>query len=87
MLANYDIIAFIGTADTAEAKSFYEGILGWKVNDIRNTIAELIERGVKFEHFPHFDQDELGIWTAPDKTMVAWFKDPAGNTLSLTQFV
>jgi catechol 2,3-dioxygenase-like lactoylglutathione lyase family enzyme len=124
MLAKYDIIAFIGTADGAEAKSFYEGILGlklvsddgfalvfdangiilrvsivkdfhpapftilgWKVNDIRNTIAELIERGVKFDRFPHFDQDELGIWTAPDQTMVAWFKDPSGNTLSLTQFV
>jgi predicted enzyme related to lactoylglutathione lyase len=31
-------------------------------------------------------QDELGIWTTPDGTKVAWFKDPDGNTLSLTEF-
>jgi len=60
--------------------------LGWRVPDIRGTIRGLVEKGVTFERFGFFPQDELGIWTADDGTMVAWFKDPDGNLLSLTQF-
>jgi catechol 2,3-dioxygenase-like lactoylglutathione lyase family enzyme len=63
-------------------------VLGWEVDDIAAKIKELMERGVEFNHygmeFPR--QDELGIWTTPDGAKVAWFKDPDGNTLSLTQF-
>jgi catechol 2,3-dioxygenase-like lactoylglutathione lyase family enzyme len=61
-------------------------VLGWKVADIRRTIEELAGRGVVFERFGFFPQDALGVWTAPDGTRVAWFKDPDGNVLSLTQF-
>ena len=60
--------------------------LGWEVDDIAARIAELAGRGVAFERFKGFGQDERGVWTAPDGTMVAWFFDPDGNRLSLTQF-
>jgi predicted enzyme related to lactoylglutathione lyase len=61
-------------------------VLGWDVPDIRAKIKELEKRGVRFERFDGFGQDELGIWTSPAGSKVAWFKDPDGNTLSLTQF-
>lgn len=60
-------------------------VLGWTVPDIRKTLQALKEVGVSFERFPGMDQDPLGIWTAPSKAQVAWFKDPDGNVLSLTQ--
>jgi catechol 2,3-dioxygenase-like lactoylglutathione lyase family enzyme len=60
--------------------------LGWRVSDIRAEIEGLVERGVRFERFAGFAQDESGILTFPDETRVAWFKDPDGNLLSLTQF-
>ena len=60
--------------------------LGWRVADIRSTVRGLGEKGVTFERFGLFPQDDLGIWTADDGTKVAWFKDPDGNLLSLTQF-
>lgn len=64
--------------------------LGWEVRDIRGAIRRLVEKGVSFvrfgESFAGFKQDEFGIWTADDGTQVAWFKDPDGNTLSLTEF-
>jgi catechol 2,3-dioxygenase-like lactoylglutathione lyase family enzyme len=61
-------------------------ILGWKVTDISTTIGELTARGVTFERFAGFPQDELGVMTFPEGAKVAWFKDPDGNMLSLTQF-
>ncbi len=60
--------------------------LGWEVDDIAGRIAELGDKGVIFERFDGFGQDESGVWTAPDGTKVAWFHDPDGNRLSLTQF-
>jgi predicted enzyme related to lactoylglutathione lyase len=59
-------------------------ILGWEVEDIRKTVTSLKERGVVFERFGWMEQDELGIWNSPDGR-VAWFKDPDGNTLSVSQ--
>jgi catechol 2,3-dioxygenase-like lactoylglutathione lyase family enzyme len=61
-------------------------VLGWKVADIRSTIADLTKRGVHFERFEGMPQDEFGVWTAPSRAKIAWFKDPDGNILSLTQF-
>jgi catechol 2,3-dioxygenase-like lactoylglutathione lyase family enzyme len=60
--------------------------LGWAVGDIHEQVRELAARGVEFERFAHVPADELGVWAAPDGTKVAWFKDPDGNTLSLTEF-
>ena len=62
-------------------------ILGWQVPDIETTVRELVARGVKFERYGFFEQDPLAIWTAPSGDKVAWFKDPAGNTLSVSQHV
>jgi catechol 2,3-dioxygenase-like lactoylglutathione lyase family enzyme len=61
-------------------------ILGWETADMAADLRGLQARGVTFERFGDFmKQDELGIWTAPDGTKVAWFKDPDGNILSLSQ--
>jgi len=62
-------------------------ILGWQVSDIENAAAALRERGVSFERYGFPGQDDNGIWTTPSGDKVAWFKDPAGNTLSLSQHV
>jgi hypothetical protein len=50
-------------------------------------VLALRDRGVAFEVFAGMDQDELGVWTAPGGARVAWFKDPDGNVLSLTELV
>ena len=57
-------------------------ILNFQVDDIDSAVAELTERGVTFERYDGFDQDEHGIarGNGPD---IAWFKDPAGNILSV----
>ena len=60
-------------------------ILGWEVTDIAGATAELSQQGVTFERYVSFEQDVSGIWTSPDGSRVAWFKDPAGNALSLSQ--
>ena len=62
-------------------------ILGWQVSGIEKIVAGLQEKGVQFERFGFFEQDKLGIWTAPTGDKVAWFKDPDGNTLSVSQHV
>jgi catechol 2,3-dioxygenase-like lactoylglutathione lyase family enzyme len=62
-------------------------ILGWQVSDIEQVVRGLAARGVHFEIFGFFKQDELGIWTAPTEDKVAWFKDPDGNILSVSQHV
>ena len=62
-------------------------VLGWQVPDIAAMVASLAAKGVKFERYPGLEQDAAGIWVTPDGVgKVAWFKDPDGNTLSLTQF-
>jgi len=61
-------------------------VLGWQVPDIAATVTGLSQAGVSFERYPFLPQDELGIWTSPDgAAKVAFFKDPDGNVLSLTQ--
>lgn len=62
-------------------------VLGWQVSEIDNLVRALTKRGVKFEIFGFFKQDELGIWTAPTGDKVAWFEDPDGNILSVSQHV
>jgi len=62
-------------------------ILGWQVSDIEQVVRGLAAKGVHFEIFGFFKQDELGIWTAPTGDKVAWFKDPDGNILSVSQHV
>ncbi len=60
--------------------------LGWQVSDIQDCIRTLTARGVTMKIYEGFGQDELGIWHAPGGTaQIAWFEDPDGNLLSLTQ--
>jgi predicted enzyme related to lactoylglutathione lyase len=61
-------------------------VLGWRVTDICATVRGLTSKGVVFRHYDGMDQDESGIWTTPGGDKVAWFADPDGNILSLTQF-
>ncbi|MBI1339619.1 VOC family protein [bacterium] len=61
-------------------------VLGWTVPDIHAAVTTLNDRGVTFLVYPGFGQDERGIWSAPDgSARIAWFADPDGNNLSLTQ--
>jgi predicted enzyme related to lactoylglutathione lyase len=60
-------------------------VLGWEVTDIVATVQDLMNKGVPMERFAGSNQDTLGIWKTPDGAMVAWFKDPDGNMLSVTQ--
>lgn len=60
-------------------------VLGWEVTDIVTTVQNLMKNGVQFERYPTVTQDDLGVWKIPGGAMVAWFKDPDGNTLSVTQ--
>ncbi|MCC6364544.1 MAG: VOC family protein [Bryobacterales bacterium] len=60
-------------------------ILGWNVPDIAAAAQSLTEAGVAFQRYPGLEQDELGIWTAPGGAKVAWFQDPEGNILSISQ--
>jgi catechol 2,3-dioxygenase-like lactoylglutathione lyase family enzyme len=60
-------------------------VLGWSVPDIHASVTDLTARGVTFRRYAWMDQDALGVWTAPDGAKVAWFTDPDGNTLSLTE--
>ena len=59
--------------------------LGWQVEDIGHAVCQLSQRGVRPERYPFLEQDEDGIWLAPGGTRVAWFKDPDGQLLSLSQ--
>jgi len=62
-------------------------VLGWKVTDIAATVRGLAVRGVVFLRYDGMNQDEDGVWTSPSGDKVAWFADPDGNILSLTQFL
>jgi predicted enzyme related to lactoylglutathione lyase len=60
-------------------------VLGWNVKDIESEIRSLNEKGVVFQKYDFLEQDDLRIWTSPNNSKVAWFKDPDGNILSLSQ--
>jgi catechol 2,3-dioxygenase-like lactoylglutathione lyase family enzyme len=62
-------------------------VLGWRVADIVAAVRSLTAKGVRFLRYDGMDQDEAGIWTTPGGDKVAWFTDPDGNILSLTQFL
>ena len=122
MLAHCDVIAFIATAHTEEARVFYSEVLGlrlledtsfalvfdangtmpriqkvemlttagytvlgWQVGDIHEAVEKLRTRGIPFDRYPGLPQDEHGIWTTAQGHKIAWFSDPDGNTLSLTE--
>jgi hypothetical protein len=73
---------------TAVAKVAHPGytVLGWRVTNIRETVAGLEALGVEFTRFDGVEQDAMGVWRSPSGDRIAWFADPDGNVLSLTQF-
>ncbi len=62
-------------------------VLGWEVDDLEAIVAWLVGRGVAFDKYPFVQDQERGIWTTPNGDKVAWFKDPDGNVLSVSQHV
>lgn len=60
-------------------------VLGWLVVDVHEAVELLLKRGIIFDRYAGLPQDEQGIWTTPDGNKIAWFSDPDGNTLSLTE--
>jgi catechol 2,3-dioxygenase-like lactoylglutathione lyase family enzyme len=60
-------------------------VLGWEVQNIEAVVAALMEQGVAFEEYPFIQDRELRVWTAPSGDKVAWFKDPDGNVLSISE--
>ena len=60
-------------------------VLGWDVPNIAAAADALQDVGIKFERYEGMQQDELGVWSSPGGGKVAWFKDPDGNTLSISQ--
>ena len=60
-------------------------VLGWSVGDVHARVEALARRGVAFKRYAGIDQDDAGVWTAPSGARVAWFEDPDGNVLSLTE--
>ena len=78
----------IRIANVSSVKGFQAApftVLGWQVPDVASVVSELSNRGVRFERFPGMAQDGTGIWSSPSGARVAWFKDPEGNVLSVTQ--
>jgi catechol 2,3-dioxygenase-like lactoylglutathione lyase family enzyme len=80
--ANGTMLRVTGVREVTPAPST---VLGWAVPDIVTAVHELEARGVAFARYPGFEQDDQGIWIAPTGARVAWFSDPDGNTLSLTE--
>ena len=60
-------------------------VLGWNVDDISSIIKSLNKKGIVCEKYDFLEQDNLGVWKSPGGSKVAWFKDPDGNILSLTE--
>jgi catechol 2,3-dioxygenase-like lactoylglutathione lyase family enzyme len=68
-----------------ELPNFPGTVLGWQVSEISSVVAGLEKAGVRFERYGFLEQDQQGIWTTPTGAKVAWFKDPDGNVLSLSE--
>lgn len=60
-------------------------VLGWEVEDIDEGVSYLMSKGIVFERFPGFAHEENGVFVFPTGDKVAWFKDPDGNLLGLSQ--
>ena len=83
--ANGVMVRVVDVSGVGDYKPAPFTILGWSVSDVGKTVTGLQKKGVKFERYPGMDQDQLGVWSSPSGAKVAWFKDPDGNVLSLTE--
>ncbi len=72
--------------EVAEVIAVPQTVAGFRVDDIAAAVDALGGRGIEFTRYDGMGQDGRGIWTSPSGARVAWFSDPDGNNLSLTQF-
>ncbi len=72
-------------AISKEATPLPGTVLGWQVPDINTAVSDLEQAGVQFERYDSLPQDSRGIWATPTGAKVAWFKDPDGNLLSISE--
>jgi catechol 2,3-dioxygenase-like lactoylglutathione lyase family enzyme len=99
MLDRCAVIAFAAATDLDRAREFYQGTLGLTLVDqnpfacvfdfcgtMLRVTAVLRARGVSFTRYEQMGQDDNSIWMAPNGDRIAWFTDPDGNMLSLTEF-
>lgn len=83
--ANGVMIRIANVSSVSDFKPASFTILGWQVPNAQKAVDALTRKGVKFENFAGMKQDRSGIWDSPSGARVAWFKDPDGNTLSITE--
>ena len=76
-------IANVSTVQDFKPQPFT--VLGWRVASVEKMARQLGNKGVRFERFPGMQQNDLGIWRSPSGAQIAWFKDPDGNMLSVTE--
>lgn len=74
-------------AKMPEMKPAQFTVMGWETETIVDDVQALTAKGVEFLRYGFMEQDALGIWAAPGGDQVAWFTDPDGNVLSLSQHV
>ena len=60
-------------------------VLGWQVERIDEVMERLVQAGIEFRRYPCMEQYAAGIWRTPSGARVAWFEDPDGNVLSLSE--
>jgi len=82
MRASENLIRIVKAAEFTPLRST---VLGWEVGDVEAVVGWLVGRGVETEKYPWVQDKERGIWTTPGGDKVAWFKDPDGNVLSVSQ--
>jgi catechol 2,3-dioxygenase-like lactoylglutathione lyase family enzyme len=82
MRAGENMIRIVKMPDFVPLRST---VLGWEVGDVEAVVGWLVGRGVVMEKYPWVQDKERGIWTTPDGNKVAWFKDPDGNVLGVSQ--
>jgi catechol 2,3-dioxygenase-like lactoylglutathione lyase family enzyme len=83
--ANGVMIRIANVSSVSDFKPASFTILGWHVPSAEAAVSELEAKGVTIERFPWMEQSEKGIWTSPGGAKIAWFKDPDGNVLSVTE--
>lgn len=83
--ANGVTIRLAKVGDPAAFRAAAYTVLGWRVADVAETARALVSCGVSLTRYPGMQQDALGIWTSPGGAKVAWFQDPDGNVLSVTE--
>jgi len=82
MRAGQNLVRIVKAPDFEPMRST---VLGWEVGDVEAVVSWLQSRGVAMEKYPWVQDQERGIWTTPGGDKVAWFKDPDGNVLSVSQ--